>query len=626
MNELHDDVSSNNQVIARLRSALNEVTAEANDVVTADGSAYSSLPAGGIGGARWLAIAAATILFFGAATAIVVHRNHQTPVTSSPTDPVTAQTPPPPTTTSLPVTGDMWYTLVAQDMNAEPIETTGCCPSVPPPGPNTVLAWAASGGFADGVLLLLVQPTLNGDPVLKFMSYGLSDARAADLQAKVVPGSGFPYVLPDDSMELVGVGTEGLGAQRSQRYSSDLGTVTITVGEYRGQLTPLVLGAGFHPVTIAGWRGYRYADEAGNVHVVWRTPTGSWATLEISSTLADSADGLIAAVHAQVTNGDPVTEDTVSQVIVPAVSDQTAVGVTGQLPRFDQSTAVDPAVGMPAPSVVGFDYDGNEIRIDPAEGPQVVMFQAHWCPHCAANLPKVMEWMADGTIQSWLPVTLVSTAESPTAANYPANKWLKDMGWTGRVIRDSNEGDRVAGRVATAYGAPGYPTLVVIGIDGNVLARATGELSQADMKQLLAGLPSGPPAVVGRLEIPKIKVDWLVVDTSLGLKVSAQSGPVFVGGALPTELPIGQDMDVYSMIYGNRTTYGAPFLDLDLLVVGDTFTWTDESGTATFEVISTNTCPADEGCPGIAGALVLTTPDPKFTAKDALYVFARRTA
>ena len=85
-------------------------------------------------------------------------------------------------------------------------------------------------------------------------------------------------------------------------------------------------------------------------------------------------------------------------------------------------------------------------------------------------------------------------------------------------------------------------------------------------------------------------------------------------------------MDPYSMIFGNRTTHGAPFLDLDQLVVGDTFTWTDESGTATFEVTSTNTCPADQGCPGVAGAWVLTTPDPAYTDRNALYVYARRTA
>lgn len=79
-----------------------------------------------------------------------------------------------------------------------------------------------------------------------------------------------------------------------------------------------------------------------------------------------------------------------------------------------------------------------------------------------------------------------------------------------------------------------------------------------------------------------------------------------------------------AFIYGNRTTYGAPFLALDQLVVGDTFTWTDESGTATFEVVSIDTCSTE--CEGGAGSIVLhTTYGPDFD-RDSLWVFARRTA
>jgi hypothetical protein len=213
------------------------------------------------------------------------------------------------------------------------------------------------------------------------------------------------------------------------------------------------------------------------------------------------------------------------------------------------------------------------------------------------------------------------------SANYPADTWLHELGWSGRVLRDSNEVDGAAGRAAAAYGASGWPYFVVIGVDGTVLARASGELDKSAMEKLMKDLPKGPPDVVGRLQIPSIDLDVNVVDNSLGHSASAQFGPVFVGGKTPTELPIGEDADVYSMIYGNRTTYGAPFFDLGQLVVGDTFTWTDVSGsTALFEVISTSTCPADEGCPGIAGALVLVTPDPQFTNQETLYVFARRTA
>ena len=65
---------------------------------------------------------------------------------------------------------------------------------------------------------------------------------------------------------------------------------------------------------------------------------------------------------------------------------------------------------------------------------------------------------------------------------------------------------------------------------------------------------------------------------------------------------------------------------LDQMVVGDTFTWTDDTGTAAFEVVSINTCPAASGCPGVAGALVLSTTDEPFTDRAALHVYARRTA
>ncbi|MDP2293559.1 MAG: TlpA disulfide reductase family protein, partial [Actinomycetota bacterium] len=217
------------------------------------------------------------------------------------------------------------------------------------------------------------------------------------------------------------------------------------------------------------------------------------ATLRIDAQLADRAEGLIAAV----VEVDP-TEPTVETVVAPTTgggnSETPHATIAGDaLPAFDGTAGTDPAVGLPAPTVDGFDYDGNEIRIDPTEGPHLVMFQVHWCPHCAANLPDIQQWMADGTIPDWLQVTLVSTAETPDGDNYPAEQWLQELGWTGRVLEDAPQGTSgAAGSAGVAYGATGWPYFVVIGVDGNVLARASGELSVADMEELLAGLPDAP--------------------------------------------------------------------------------------------------------------------------------------
>ena len=629
MNELLDeDVSSNDLVIARLRSALDEVTAASDGLVTLE-ARRPKVSAG-----RWMAAAASAVLIVGAVAAIAVNRGNAPEVATTPTDVAT-------TAATVPVlirSESPWFRLVAADLVPGERTNVQCCVEV------QAVAMAWSNGEKYLTLTAFSKVTTPAvDPVdgstvletdsefLEFRSVGLSADGRATLAGQVVPGSGLPYVLPVDGWEMVAFGQSSDDGGLVQTYtplnndpiSSYTSFIEMRVGGYRGELSVLAMFPESQPVTVAGYDGWKVTESDGVVSVFWEADNGYWATLRIDAQLADRADALIAGVI-QVSESE-ANQPTVETVLAPTepVSELAVAG--DALPPFDGAATTDPAVGMPAPTVIGFDYAGNEILINPADGPHLVMFQAHWCPHCAANLPNVVTWMTDGTIPSWLPVTLVSTAED-SRTNSPPSSWLAEMGWTGAVLRDPSDADGAAGVAATSYGATGWPYFVVIGVDGTVLARANGELTQADMKSLLAGLPDGPSAVVGRLEIPKINVDWLVVDTSLGLKVSAQSGPVFVGGTIPTELPIGEDMDAYSMIYGNRTTYGAPFLDLDQLVVGDSFTWTDESGTATFEVISTNSCPADEGCPGIAGALVLTTPDPAFTDQAALYVFARRTA
>ncbi|MFZ2441237.1 MAG: hypothetical protein WAW51_02695, partial [Ilumatobacteraceae bacterium] len=89
MNELLDDLSpEDGAVIARVRAALDEVTAHAHDHDHAQ--AHSLVPAewprSGVGAGRWLAIAAAAVLIVGAVTAIVVNRRNSTDVASTPTD------------------------------------------------------------------------------------------------------------------------------------------------------------------------------------------------------------------------------------------------------------------------------------------------------------------------------------------------------------------------------------------------------------------------------------------------------------------------------------------------------------------------------------------------------------
>jgi cytochrome c biogenesis protein CcmG/thiol:disulfide interchange protein DsbE len=136
-----------------------------------------------------------------------------------------------------------------------------------------------------------------------------------------------------------------------------------------------------------------------------------------------------------------------------------------------ENEASDPAVGQPAPTLRGATFDGSPLEITPGGGnDQLIVFLAHWCPHCNAELPIIEEWRAAGMIPDGLDLVAVSTAVSSDRPNYPPSKWLEEKGWTWPALADS--ADMTA---AEAYGVTGYPFMVIVGPDGNVKGRTSGQ-------------------------------------------------------------------------------------------------------------------------------------------------------
>jgi cytochrome c biogenesis protein CcmG, thiol:disulfide interchange protein DsbE len=149
--------------------------------------------------------------------------------------------------------------------------------------------------------------------------------------------------------------------------------------------------------------------------------------------------------------------------------------------------AADPAVGMTAPVLVGEDYDGNIVRVDAAtEGPTMVVFLAHWCPHCNNEIPRLNELRDEGAFPEDLNIVAVSTALNPGQPNFPPSQWLVDKDWTFPVIADGIEVDVEPPFIgARMYGVDGFPFTTLIGADGTVAARWSGE---REPEQVLAAL------------------------------------------------------------------------------------------------------------------------------------------
>lgn len=127
-----------------------------------------------------------------------------------------------------------------------------------------------------------------------------------------------------------------------------------------------------------------------------------------------------------------------------------------------------------------------------------------------------------------------------------------------------------------------------------------------------------PGDSVGRIEIPSLGVDeWMVAGARLS---DLEKGPgVFAGSVLP-----GQTGNL--SVAGHRTSYGAPFGDLDRLREGDDIIFTTAGGTFTYEVTGSKVVPPTEV--GVlaqtkdSAIATLVTCHPKWTSKDRLIVTA----
>jgi thiol-disulfide isomerase/thioredoxin len=157
------------------------------------------------------------------------------------------------------------------------------------------------------------------------------------------------------------------------------------------------------------------------------------------------------------------------------------VEVVGQALDPLGSTGADLSVGASAPTLNGFGFDGTPVSVTPGDGtPYMLVFLAHWCPHCNAEVPRLVEWNAQGMVPEGLRVIGVSTAVASDRPNYPPSAWVVDKEWPFEVMADSVEMD-----AAAAYGVDGFPFFTIIGGDGKVKVRASGEQEIGVIDQLV---------------------------------------------------------------------------------------------------------------------------------------------
>ncbi len=186
---------------------------------------------------------------------------------------------------------------------------------------------------------------------------------------------------------------------------------------------------------------------------------------------------VVALVTSDGSSNSETSDDGASTVTTPVVASEVSpaenqpVVVEGQVLDPLADSSADLSVGAPAPTLRGYSFDGRPVEVVPGDGRNyMVVFLAHWCPHCNAEVPRLIEWKNAGMVPNDLVVIGVSTAVAADRPNFPPSQWVVDKEWPWSVMADSEAMD-----AATAYGVSGFPFFTIIGGDGTVKLRASGE-------------------------------------------------------------------------------------------------------------------------------------------------------
>ena len=157
--------------------------------------------------------------------------------------------------------------------------------------------------------------------------------------------------------------------------------------------------------------------------------------------------------------------------------------ITGDLlPTYAGENDDNVAIGLSAPTFSGPNENSEIIALEKNGNAKAILFLAHWCNYCQAEVPSVQEWIDTIGVPEGIDIIAVATSIDRSRGNYPPHDWLERESWSETQIYDLDK------KIGDAYGLTSFPYWVFLDNELNVKARRTGSLPQDAVGQLIVQL------------------------------------------------------------------------------------------------------------------------------------------
>ncbi|MBM32341.1 MAG: hypothetical protein CL764_05730 [Chloroflexi bacterium] len=133
------------------------------------------------------------------------------------------------------------------------------------------------------------------------------------------------------------------------------------------------------------------------------------------------------------------------------------------------------------PDIEGVSISGEPFKIKNDGRKKIILFLAHWCPHCQVEVEIFTSWAETRGLPKDFDIYTIATANNSSQENYPPQTWLNEANWQFPTIIDTDSDN-----IAKIFGVTSFPYWVLVDSDNKILTRLSGTFKEEDIDVIIS--------------------------------------------------------------------------------------------------------------------------------------------